>query len=450
MSKTQRLGDKPDDGSSRVLAAFDAISAFHENGLSALNFKNEHIEQAAEEEIAGKHIVFDVNGFSAGMRKAIIRPIHDFDGQWADLRNKFGVAIQPFRAGIDALGEVGGKIADLERKEDEDLAEVDEFANLSQVHKRVEAEHNEANAQYNLIYEEEGGRLPTTYANHLIYWVALFGIGVAEWFINYDIIMRFVGIQIVAIGLTLVVGVALAFAAHAHGTVLKQWNELFADSKTKKQKSAAWRYLSLANFSALLVFGFAGATRYSVALDLARSFSQPTIDLGGPTLTGPSPLGEVGITLVGNVAAWAVGVFVAYLCHDRLQSYMDAAKRKRKADAAYEKLQEEFLHEKRRIKSESNENATKEHNRAKVKFGSVAAIKDMELQVLAYDEAFKAAISAKGNVAARAYLDDLITLARKPNVDVEFSNSSGALDIVAVQKIVPAFQKAAFSVNADA
>ena len=148
-------------------------------------------------------------------------------------------------------------------------------------------------------------------------------IGIAEWLINYDTFFLFFQVPAIAAGTTIMLGVLLAFAAHGHGTLLRQWSHRFGRIGRRRSGAATggcWRWRACRS---LIVLGAAGASRYAAAMRALTSQPQFNI-LGAEAAVVVDPLRDVLLSLLANIAAWLVGVFIAYVAHDADPEYMEA------------------------------------------------------------------------------------------------------------------------------
>lgn len=173
-------------------------------------------------------------------------------------------------------------------------------------------------------YEKAQGResRPTPW---WLYIIALLGIGVVEWLINYDSFLTFYGVPALALGFTIAVAIMVAIASHFHGTLLKQpirRQELRRSDDLSNQGYRWWLLgVSLGLFG---VFVFVVAVRY-------LSWSELN-ELGVALSVWPKVL----TTLLSNVLVWIIGGAVAFGAHSEGQYTARQGKRD-KVQRRYEK-----------------------------------------------------------------------------------------------------------------
>ena len=149
-------------------------------------------------------------------------------------------------------------------------------------------------------------------AKQPVYLLALACVGITEWLINYTTFFLFFGIPAIAAGTTLILAGLLAFASDGHGAILKQWTHRFGHHAERIKRIADWRYLALATLALLVVLAAAGGSRYMAALRVMREQAGPNI-LGSDVAVQSDPGIDVLLSLLANLAAWLVGIFLAYV-----------------------------------------------------------------------------------------------------------------------------------------
>lgn len=158
-----------------------------------------------------------------------------------------------------------------------------------------------------------------------LYVIALLGIGVVEWLINYHSFMAFFGVPALALGFTIAVAIMVAIASHFHGTLLKQpirRQELRRGDDLSNQGYRWW--LLGVSLGLLGAFVFVVAVRYLSWSDLN--------ELGVALPVWPKVL----TTLLSNVLVWIIGGAVAFGAHSEGQYTARQGKRD-SAQRRYEK-----------------------------------------------------------------------------------------------------------------
>ena len=215
------------------------------------------------------------------------------------------------------------------------------------------------------------------------YWIALMCIGVAEWLINYDVFFLFAGVVAIAAGATIVMGVLLAFAAHGHGLLFKQWSYRFGEHRDEIDRRGDWRMLALSTFSLLIVLGAATGSRYAAVMH--QLAGQPQINiLGSQASIEVDPMRDVLLSLLWNVMAWAVGVFTAYMAHDKDPDYMHATLQYQRAHHAYTRRRRPYVNRTRQISARLSKEIERLEAAARTEAADTVAERDLLSQVEAH------------------------------------------------------------------
>lgn len=170
---------------------------------------------------------------------------------------------------------------------------------------------------------EHGNRDPKI-TNLPVYLGGLIAVVGIETMINFDSFLKlpFIKSGLFALGLSLVIGLALGGAAHIHGTVLKQYHYWFRSFDNTKALQGA-QQIALGTLLLLLSVGLvAGARTYYIL---------PLIELA--EITGEDAPNLIVLTVfmtLGNLIVYAFGAYWAYHHHDEDPKYPE---RKLKMDA---------------------------------------------------------------------------------------------------------------------
>jgi hypothetical protein len=230
---------------------------------------------------------------------------------------------------------------------------------------------------------------------------------VAEYMINYETFFFFLGVKAIATGTTIIMGVLLAYAAHWHGTLLRQWDERFGEHA---RRFVPISMFVLATFALVLVVSAAGGSRYEFAMHVI--IDQPHQNILGQSATiEVNPVKDVTLSLLGNVAAWAVGVFLSFMCHDMSNAYMEKANEARKAERRYERLRIPFVKELRRREAEVEREIEEKDRSATVRSGKVQRERSMLNQVAAHEETILASLAASLRQSIETYRNILAQVA---------------------------------------
>jgi len=151
-------------------------------------------------------------------------------------------------------------------------------------------------------------------------------IGVFEALINFE---SFSALEMftpaIATGVTMIVAIAIAYASHLHGTVIKQLESRFgAHRKDGDRASSAW----MLSIGFLLLSSVLSLVWYARNSLLAEQLLENSV-IGGEA---PSALFMIGGSMIGNVLVWLLGVAIAFYAHDEDHNYPEALKHKLKAE----------------------------------------------------------------------------------------------------------------------
>jgi hypothetical protein len=322
--------------------AFDEAAEF---AASLARLQPPDISCQVGQDLATGTVAVDECGLSPGAYAAAVAPAQHLLQRWRALRAVFLATLEPKRADIDAVQAFPQAVADLRTKRAADIERLRARWAEGPRNTLVAQQWKTAQAVFEQESLRHGQRLATMTAYSPLYWIALLMIGVAEWLINYDTFLVFTGVIAIAAGATVILGVLLTFAAHGHGELLKQWSYRFGRFQTRQSRVGSWRMLALATFAVLIVLAAAGGSRYSAVLRNLSQTRQPDL-IGGGYQLDFNPLRDVLLSLLANVAAWAVGVFISYFCHDVDPDFMAATYQHRRCGR-------EFFRARKRLEDET-------------------------------------------------------------------------------------------------
>lgn len=122
----------------------------------------------------------------------------------------------------------------------------------------------------------------------------------------------------IAWGATILIGLAIGFAAHLHGTVYRQWAYNFGPAEDDSKRGAALRILGIGSAALMFALGFVYYARSAYLIAYTSSLSNFGQDGGG---TGE--LWIVAGSLLGNIIVYLTGVLWAYMLHDSDPDYVE-------------------------------------------------------------------------------------------------------------------------------
>jgi hypothetical protein len=242
MASFLRSPQKP--GGSRLEVAFHNAMEFTASNAASLVLSETQLRGYAGEEASFGRIIVDDQGLTAGTKLHILQPARALLAKWKEARSSFDTAIEPKLADINAVENLQREIEILKTRRAADVAQIDQTWEANQEHRAIRKRWEEADAVYHQSRLNNGMRDARMTAHRPIYMFAMFCIGIAEWLINYDTFFLFVGVPAIAAGATLILGILLAFSAHGHGELFKQWSHRFGQDQTHMNRVGGYRLFS--------------------------------------------------------------------------------------------------------------------------------------------------------------------------------------------------------------
>lgn len=414
-------------------SAYDAAMAFSVEQVNELRLTPGFLVEKANEETAFGRISIDENGLTPGTRLHVIEPARTVLAQWRQTRRRFDVALEPKMRSIRALLEVEEEISAARARAARDEHDVEEHLESDQNYVRARNDLRLAETRYQRLKTDHENRDANMGAHNPLYWCGLLCIGVAEWLINYDVFFLFAGIAAIAAGATIIMGVLLAFAAHGHGMLFKQWSYRFGQHREAIDRRGDWRMLALSTFSLLIVLGAATGSRYAAVMH--QLAGQPAINLLGPDAQiSADPMRDVLLSLLWNIMAWAAGVFIAYMAHDKDPDFMDATQQYNRAHRRYQVLRRPVVNKLRQIKAKLAKDIERLETAARTRAADVSAERELLDQVEAHEAAVVNALAAVVRGNAQTYHANLAQLAASQRGAVTIERvgpRAGPLDVTA-------------------
>ncbi len=400
-------------------AAYVAAMAFPVEQVNSLKASPEQLTDRASEETSFGRISVDDDGLTAGTRLHVIEPARSILAQWRQTRRRFDVAIEPKMRDIRAVQGAEAEIVAARLRAERDERDAEARLEADEHYVRVRDDLRVAETRFQRMKADHENREANMLAYHPAYWIALLCIGVAEWLINYDVFFLFAGVVAIAAGATIVMGLLLAFAAHGHGMLFKQWSYRFGEHRDAIDRRGDWRMLALSSFSLLIVLGAATGSRYAAVMH--QLAGQPAVNLlSADAQIAVDPMRDVLLSLLWNLMAWAVGVFIAYLAHDKDPDFMDATRQFARAHARYRRLRQPVVNRIRQINARLTKDIERQEAAARTRAADVAAERGLLEQVDKHEDAIMAALTAVVRGNAQLYRSILAQLA---------SSQRGALTI---------------------
>lgn len=196
----------------------------------------------------------------------------------------------------------------------------------------LKAEADQLAQDYERMRAEQGGRKPRMVSPR-IYGLGLFVVVLLELFVNFESFMSvpYISSPFLATGITGLVALAIGWAAHLHGTLLRQWDHFFGphDHILRLQ---GLRMLGIGSVLLAVALGAVLGARYFYILPKIEQ----AILLGSEP---PSLLGSLSFMIAGNAIVYLVGSAWAYVTHDEIPDYPSV---KRRADAKRDEYDRAF------------------------------------------------------------------------------------------------------------
>lgn len=391
-------------------SSYDSAMAFPVEQVNSLRATPEDLADKAGQEAAFGRISVNDDGLTAGMRLHVVEPARAIVAQWRQTRRRFDVALEPKMRSIWAAQEAEKEVVAARERAARDERNAEDRLEADQNYIRVRNDFRVAETRYHQMRTNHENRDANMVAYNPVYWLALLCIGVAEWLINYDVFFLFAGVVAIAAGATVVMGVLLAFAAHGHGQLFKQWSYRFGDHRDSIDRRGDWRMLALSTFSLLIVLGAATGSRYAAVMH--QLAGQPAVNLlGSDAQVSVDPMRDVLLSLLWNVMAWAVGVFIAYMAHDKDPEFMDATRQYARAHRRYRRLRRPVVNKVRQIHARLAKEIERSESAARTKAADVVGERELLDQVEAHETALVNALAAVLRGNAQAYHGSLAQLA---------------------------------------
>ncbi|WHA43993.1 hypothetical protein [Agrobacterium larrymoorei] len=231
----------------------------------------------------------------------------------------------------------------------------------------AKVEHGKAKEDYNELRARHGREAHPT---PMWYYPALMIIGVFEALINFE---SFSAIKAftpaIALGVTLIVAVALAYASHLHGTVIRQLESRFGAHRKDGDRASSFWMLGIGFLLLSAVLSLVWYARNSL---LAEQILENSV-IGGEA---PSALFMIGGSMIGNVIVWLLGVAIAFFAHDEDHNYPGALKHKQASEKKMYALHERINNPLKREFEKIDATCEKEISQARNKHASMSSDKD--------------------------------------------------------------------------
>jgi hypothetical protein len=409
----------------QIRAALDAALRFPPARASDLSLGPAQLQEAVATEVAFGKIAIDEAGLTGGMQVHLLQPARNFLHQWSQARNPFDVAIQPVMKDIDAVAQLEQEIVAVARWRDEASAQIERQFEANQANVPIKERYEHAKQRLSVKKNEHELREPNMFGYTNLYLLLIVLIGAAEWLINYDTFLFFTGIPAIAAGATLILGFLLAFAAHGFGQILKQWSFRFGRHRDDVDQHSDWRLFGLSLSSLMVVLFAAGGSRYSAAVHALAN--EGPGNLLPDTVAAVDPMRDVLISLLANLGAWLLGVFISYVSHDIDPEYMAAEQQSLRNERVYNRVRRSVNRQQQTLEAQFQKKINETTTAAQTRAKAVEPERALLAQMKTHDNAIRMALGRVLGANIETYRDLLAKAvgSQKNGVLIVRSTSSG-------------------------
>jgi hypothetical protein len=407
--------------------AFDAVMAFQLPSTDQA-FR-EHINSSAETESQSTvPLLLDENELTNGMWSGCIDQISKYRDEFLKLQGIFAAGLQPSRKKIDAWKSIDDEIANKQNEYDD--IEASTIASKEANRQYADAKKNVTNLEeeYKVMYRAEGQREAKDFPLYL-YIILLMLVGAAEWMVNYETFLNFTEVPLMAAGATILVALAVAYAAHFHGTNFKGHQYFFGDHIETAKKNNHIRGLIIVSIILILAFIGVGGARYELVAQQASQLGGGEGGLlGGDVVT--INIGQVvSISMVINVFVWFIGAAIAYTVHDENPAFTDKFREFKKAKRIFDPLRQELDKKIAQLHAERNKKIGELKNTAKAHEQEAKPLADLELMVNEKNKKICSESKRLVNQMIRTYRSSLAQQAKVSNPDIRFNRNGELIDL---------------------
>jgi hypothetical protein len=133
--------------------------------------------------------------------------------------------------------------------------------------------------------------------------------------------------------------------------------------------------------------------------------------LGPDAQISVDPMRDVLLSLLWNIMAWAAGVFIAYMAHDKDPDFMDATRQYNRAHHLYQGLRRPIVNKIRQIKAKLTKDIERLEAAARTRAADVSSERELLDQVEAHEAAVVNGLAAVVRGNAQTYHANLAQLA---------------------------------------
>lgn len=210
----------------------------------------------------------------------------------------------------------------------------DESVKFYRENKSTLDELAETKNDFLVMKSREGGRDPLT-PSIVVDLLVIAAILIPESFMNYQSFLDYIGLGVVALGTTLVVGAGFGVSGYLAGRFWKAFHFYMPpDNRAQRQKGV--RMIAIASLLLFVSLIAVGAVRYSGVMRQADEL----IALGQ---LPPNAVLQTGFLLFGNLLVFALGLALTFWLHDENPEFAAKAKKYQKQQAKLDQLRKKQL-----------------------------------------------------------------------------------------------------------
>lgn len=246
-------------------------------------------------------------------------------------------AIKTAASQIVMPGGVHGIVPEFEK----DRLKRDRNSRRAEVHSGFHDRHGadiekqrDVEQQYEAMRFHEAGRNARN-PGRLVDLLIPLGIMIPEGFMNYKFFFEYIGLGIVALGSTIVVGLGIGWSAFLAGRFFKAYHYYMAPDNDR-QRAEGIRMISIAMTLLFVSLMAVGAVRY---MGIVRD-NVGRIAIGQPPL---EPISQTGMLLFGNLVVFGLGMAITYWLHDKNPLFAEKAEESAKLSEKVERLRKREL-----------------------------------------------------------------------------------------------------------
>lgn len=417
-----------------IQQAFDAVIAFH--WPSTDQPFRERINNLAEQEArSSSPLRLNEHGLTSGMLSACVDQVSELRDQFFQLHGAFETSIRSSLPKINALQDIDGKILEKQREFEDIEFNTEKKYEADSSYQDAKKKVVDLEAEYKTMYRAEGQRTAKDFP-FWAYSLLLLGVGAAEWMVNYETFLNFTEVPLMAAGATILVALAVAFAAHYHGTMFKGYQHFFGSHVKVEEKNKHILVIAIVTAVLMLAFGGVGGARYLlVASQVSQLGGGENSLLGGDVVT--INVGQVvTVSMVINIFVWFVGAAIAYAVHDKNPDFTDKLREYKKAQKVFSPLRQKRDDEFSQLRAKLLKDIEELKNTARAHEHEAKPLADLLTTIDEKKNKISSEIDRLINRLIRAYRSTLADLAALDNPDLQFNNGGQLIDLEAYRQLV--------------